>query len=293
MLSKKYYLLFAILLSLVSVVSYLVKASSAREQHMGVQLLWKNGELDCQSTFNTDNNKDAWFIEQVQFFISDIEFQSEDSVWQGAKLVKTPFQTHDTALLGTNCREVEQKKHAANAGNWQVEFDSDVVIAGSKRMRFTLGVPFERNHLNPISQESPLNIPSMFWVWQTGHKFIRLEMASKNAQWLFHLGSTGCKSASVMRSPQQPCRYPNTFTFELPITKTIDNNLTLTLDLAQLLAKVELSPLTNCQSEQDITSCQQLFSNLLLNKQNTDKTNNNPIFNLANIMPTTKVMTVE
>ena len=293
MLSKKHYIVLAILITVASVVSYLVKTSSVSGQQMKVQLLWQSDPLNCLSTFAAGNNNEAWFIEQLQFFISDIEFGSEKPGWQKANLAQTPFQAHDTVLLGTNCRAAKLQNTTSHTDNWAIEFEPSRVITESSRIRFTLGVPFQRNHLNPISQVSPLNIPSMFWVWQTGHKFIRLEMANKNEQWLFHLGSTGCKSASVMRTPVQPCRYPNTFTFELPMAKTTGNDLVLTVDLAQLLANVELSRLTNCQSEQDVESCQQLFSNLLLNKKNTDKTKMNAIFNLTNTVVENKGMTVE
>jgi hypothetical protein len=67
-----------------------------------------------------------------------------------------------------------------------------------------------------------------------------------------------------MRSPEQACRYPNTFNFELPITKDDGNQLVLNIDLAALLNNVDLVPSSSCQSEQDKVSCQQLFDNLSL-----------------------------
>ena len=113
----------------------------------------------------------------------------------------------------------------------------------------------------------------MFWVWQTGHKFMRLELATNNEQWLFHLGSTGCKSASVMRVPEQA------------IANNSIGRLALNVNLAEMLNNVELTSLSSCQSEQNKLSCQQLFNNLSPVK----KINNTPavssVFRAINIKP--------
>ena len=34
-------------------------------------------------------------------------------------------------------------------------------------LRFTIGVPAERNHVNQATAPSPLNIEGMFWSWTT------------------------------------------------------------------------------------------------------------------------------
>jgi uncharacterized repeat protein (TIGR04052 family) len=147
-----------------------------------------------------------------------------------------------------------------------------------KKIRFNLGVPFALNHLNPITQNSPLNMPSMFWVWQTGHKFLRLELASNDDQWQFHLGSTGCSAPSVMRAPKTPCRYPNVATFELDLTpSTKPKHYQLSLDLSALIGNVKLSQENSCQSSRTDESCQQLFSQLGLNKNVTAS----PIFSMS------------
>ena len=183
-------------------------------------------------------------------------------------LNNTAFQANNTVLLGTNCRDTQHKNGARNTDNWAVDFQTTVLMNNASRIRFTLGVPFEVNHLNPIHQPSPLNLSSMFWVWQTGHKFMRIELATNNEQWLFHLGSTGCQSTSVMRPPKQQCRYPNRFTFDLPITEQNDGDLWLNMDLAALLSNVDLSALSSCQSEHDNISCQQLLTNLSVGNTN-------------------------
>lgn len=61
-------------------------------------------------------------------------------------------------------------------------------------LRFTLGVPFEANHQNPATAAPPLDDTTMFWNWQGGYKFLRLDSATTGlGQGFFvHLGSTGC-----------------------------------------------------------------------------------------------------
>ena len=41
---------------------------------------------------------------------------------------------------------------------------------------FDLGVPFELNHADATTAPSPLNVSSLFWSWQYGYKFARIEI---------------------------------------------------------------------------------------------------------------------
>lgn len=81
---------------------------------------------------------------------------------------------------------------------------------------FTVGVPFELNHGDPSVAPSPLNLTSMFWNWQGGYKFVRIDMvptdrtADAAVGWFLHLGSTMCKAASKTQGPDAPCANPNT-----------------------------------------------------------------------------------
>jgi uncharacterized repeat protein (TIGR04052 family) len=285
MFSNKQYVYSAAFIIFLSVMGCFFSFTSSSNPQINVQLLWQNDVLDCQIPFDTGEVNKTWFIEQFQFFISDVKLGSDKTGWQKLNLAQSPFQAHDTVLLGSNCRKAQQQTSLVENENWTIDFESNphVMLSQSSRIRFNLGVPFEVNHLNPISQKSPLNLPSMFWVWQTGHKFMRLELAANNEQWLFHLGSTGCKSASVMRSPEQGCRYPNTFYFDLPIAKGEGNQLVLNLDLAALLKNIDLTALSSCQSEQDQDSCQQLFKNLAVDNKSKGPTIVSSVFKAITI----------
>lgn len=295
MLSYKKYALSIIVLVLLCALGYGYSLAPLTSKPMKVQLLWQDKPLNCQSTFTAGQEHNTWFIEQFQFFISNIQFGSDSLGWQEVKLSETAFQTENTVLLGTKCLTTQQSTTLANAGNWNIKFAENTVISENSRIRFSLGVPFESNHLNPISQKSPLNLPSMFWVWQTGHKFMRLELAGNNKQWLFHLGSTGCQSASVMRAPKKACRYPNRFDFDIPIENNDGEQIALNIDLAALLKNVSLTAVSSCQSETDSMSCQQLFSNLSLEKGRDSTANATEIFTItkAKTKDTGKGITIE
>ncbi len=192
-----------------------------------------------------------WLITQLQFFISNVEMLNKVGKWNSIPLMVTPEQTSTAALLGVNCLSKAQP-------NWQLTFSDNINVSEMKKIRFAVGLPFEVNHLNPLTQKSPLNDSSMFWVWQTGHKFARIEMQSNSDNWLFHLGSTGCKSPSVMRTPHHACLYPNLFTQEI----SIGTSKTIIFDLSSLIAKLTLTMESSCQSKHTNKYCQQLFSNL-------------------------------
>lgn len=61
-------------------------------------------------------------------------------------------------------------------------------------VRFTLGVPFELNHIDQTTAPAPLDLSALFWSWNGGYKFARIDHTSAEVPtgWNVHLGSTGC-----------------------------------------------------------------------------------------------------
>lgn len=130
------------------------------------------------------------------------------------------WQHRDVALI-------DFENGAANCMNGTGE-TRDVVVgtvpAGQyKGLRLTVGVPFDLNHNDPTLAPSPLNLTSMFWTWQGGYKFVKIDMATGNnavmpaktdghaapqhgdkpgaAGFAIHLGSTLCQSPSRTTAP--------------------------------------------------------------------------------------------
>ncbi|MFN8632968.1 MAG: metallo-mystery pair system four-Cys motif protein [Chloroflexota bacterium] len=131
-------------------------------------------------------------------------------------------------------------------------------------LRFTLGVPFDLNHQDSTIAPSPLNLTSLFWTWQAGYKFFRVDLepdraampamgmpkpdgaaakphgaapaghgADPSTGWAIHLGSTGCQAGSMMQAPAD-CTNPNRSTVEFA---SFDHaNGVVVADLKTLLA---------------------------------------------------------
>jgi uncharacterized repeat protein (TIGR04052 family) len=80
---------------------------------------------------------------------------------------------------------------------------------------FTLGIPFNLNHINDATATSPLNMSGMLWSWTTGRKFVRIDGVGDpeglKQSYMVHLGSTGCVDSDKSGGePDGPCTYPNT-----------------------------------------------------------------------------------
>ena len=78
---------------------------------------------------------------------------------------------------------------------------------------FDLGVPFALNHQDVTVAASPLNLPPMWWNWQGGYKFVRVDMKTDAeataGAWFIHLGSTGCAAENQATPPTTACARPN------------------------------------------------------------------------------------
>jgi uncharacterized repeat protein (TIGR04052 family) len=59
---------------------------------------------------------------------------------------------------------------------------------------FTVGVPERLNHLDAATAPSPFNAPGMWWSWQGGFKYMKVDVATEaNPEgFFFHLGATAC-----------------------------------------------------------------------------------------------------
>lgn len=212
--------------------------------------------LNCDAmTFESDS---IWQVQKLRFFISEIELK-RDEEWYPVSYLVSPWQSNSTALISLTAKACDDPKQFNN----RVEFSSDLKLDDAQGIRFKLGVPFEINHLNPLLQPSPFNLPDMFWSWQLGHKFLRLDMENKQRAWAFHLGSIGCQTDSRIRPPESPCDQANLFDIELPASKS--NSINLKLD--QLLAQLDLNQASSCMFSANASStCETLLNNLQLRK---------------------------
>lgn len=73
-------------------------------------------------------------------------------------------------------------------------------------LRFRIGVPADRNHLDVATSHAPLNINSMYWGWLGGYKYLRFEGRTTGQPdgFFFHLGATDC-TGLPMRGETRVC----------------------------------------------------------------------------------------
>jgi uncharacterized repeat protein (TIGR04052 family) len=256
------FILLAFLTAFISSCSRLNNAESINVE------IWHDGiPLDCNA-FESDQQ--VWSIQQFAFFISNVTLSDDTSGYQ-PQLSSTPWQTNNVVLIQPNLDDCATKSATKNStvqsdlgaseslkSNNHVQFLLPADLNSSEHLSFTLAVPFELNHQNPLLQPSPLNLPSMFWSWRSGHKFLRLDMQGLDKNWVFHLGSVGCTAASTMRSPQNECVQPNRIHFSLDKKH---NGAKLVMHLDRLIANTSMQKNDSCLFQAGQESCSILMSN--------------------------------
>lgn len=206
-------------------------------------------------------------LQDLRFYISAIQLIDEDGGAVDVTLEQNDWQHEGVALLdfedGTGL--------CADGGNAETR---DVVTGTVPEgeytaVRFELAVPFELNHLDTTTAPSPLNVPSMFWNWQGGHKFLRVDFnngAAMDAGWFVHLGSTGCTSAGATAPPDAPCAKPNAAIIELdgfdPDASTVVFDAAALVAGADLTANEPMTPPGCMSNPADTNECPAVFENL-------------------------------
>jgi uncharacterized repeat protein (TIGR04052 family) len=156
-----------------------------------------------------NSNADSADVHTLQFYVHTIELLDEHGQPRPFRFAtETPWQNERVALLDLAGGPATPRRLAVGG-------TVEGAPAAYSGIRLTVGVPFELNHSNPLTAAPPLDRGEMFWNWQSGHKFLRADLAVASREWSFHLGSTGCSSASALRPPAQPCTQPNEMRIEL------------------------------------------------------------------------------
>lgn len=182
----------------------------------------------------------------LRFYISDLAMIDGQGHAVRVRLDMNAWQNDGTAMVALGSRTENPVVSGKVANGHYVAIE------------FLLGVPFERNHGNPLAAAPPLNVPSMFWTWQSGYKFVRLDIGT---DWSFHLGSTGCVSASAVRPPGEPCREPNAARIRL--ASDAPEAGTIAIDLDALLAHIDTAVEDNCMAAfAEREACRRLLANL-------------------------------
>ena len=124
---------------------------------------------------------------------------------------------------------------------------------------FTVGVPFDRNHADPLTAVSPLGDTAMHWSWRGGYKFLRAGIRTETDGHWVHLGSTGCEGRI---NAITGCAAPNRVTVVLPVYRVERHEVSI--DLAALFVATDLDDgeATDCSSGPAELHCDGVFDAL-------------------------------
>jgi uncharacterized repeat protein (TIGR04052 family) len=209
-------------------------------------------------------NKSALTAEDFRFYVHDVRLVDASGAEHLLDLdQQTKWQIERTALI-----DLENKTGDCANGTAETNFAvrGTVDAAGPwQSLRFTLGVPFNRNHTDLARMPAPLNLTAMAWTWNTGRRFARLDVKSGANGFAIHLGSTGCLPSTTPTVIPASCSSPNRVAVELPNFDPGKN--AVVADLGRLLAATRVdqnAPDTpgGCRSEPEDPDCAGIFANL-------------------------------
>ncbi len=201
-----------------------------------------------------------------RFYVSDVALIDEAGNAVPLELAQDgKWQHQNVALL-----DFEDGTSACDNGTAEM----NTMIVGTvpegdyQSLQFTMGVPQNLNHSDAAIAPSPLNLTSMWWNWQGGYKFLRVDLETEQAitnvaetsgghsnqtgifqhgqdthqdagsnAYLIHLGSTGCSESA--QSDLFGCANPNRVDVVLEDFSFEDN--VVVADLAELLAESDLT----------------------------------------------------
>lgn len=214
-------------------------------------------------------------LEDFRFYIHDVRLIDQQGVSHLVNLEQNKWQVENVALLDFQTNQ-DSCSGDQKETNKSVKGEINVDPNSIQSIEFTLGVPEELNHKNPSSAPSPLNVTSMFWAWQTGYKFMRIDVSPvagitrpsdnsfQQTSFKFHLGSTGCEGNPELEEAVV-CARKNRPIVSLEGFKLDDSHI-VTIDYAKLIKNVSLvsdeGGAAGCMSGATDPECKKIFTSL-------------------------------
>lgn len=224
-------------ISVVAGAVLLAAAPSSAEQAVRLRFAATVGEtpVACDAAYqNIGVTKSTIHIVDLRFYVSRLRLLKADGTEQPVTLTQDGLWQHDDVAL----LDFEDASGGCANGTEQTRdlVEGSVAAGEYVGVRFDLGLPFEKNHRDPTLQPSPLNLSRLFWSWNAGYKFLRLDLQSTGQPrgWMFHLGSTGCMPNDSRTTVPVSCARPNITTIDLPAFDLAAD--VVELDLQALLA---------------------------------------------------------
>lgn len=222
--------------------------------------------MSCTSAFeNVGTTHSTLRLQDLKFYVSGVRLVKADGSDVAIQLGQDGrWQQDDVAMLDFE----DGTGTCANGSKDTREVITGQVPAGSYTgLRFTLGVPFEKNHRDPVTAGAPLNLSRMFWVWNAGYKFLRFDYTSTGQPRgaFVHLGSTNCTPNQTRLTIPTACAHPNRVEVSLPAFDAGTD--VVVADLGSLLATANIDVNTadtaeGCMSAQNDPECGPVLARL-------------------------------
>jgi len=150
----------------------------------------------------------------LRFYVSNVRLVDADGNEMPLELDQDGvWQIEDLALLDFEDGTGRCSLQGTPATNTTVRGSVDGAAAVG--VRFTVGVPFDRNHGDAATAPAPLNLSALFWNWNAGYKFFVWDsvVLETSREFRMHVGSTVCDGDG--RGNVTGCLNPNRVEVEL------------------------------------------------------------------------------
>jgi uncharacterized repeat protein (TIGR04052 family) len=236
-------------------------------------------------------------LSDFRFYVSDLALIDASGKTVPIALAQDGKWQHQTVAL----LDFEDKTGACTNGTTEIRDRVVGTVPKGKYtgVQFSLGIPFQLNHADSALAPSPLNLTGLWWNWQFGYKFARIDLQSPtmpmsgqhsgheeaSSGFPIHLGSAGCQAGTASEKPTS-CDYPNRATVVL---KNFDPAQQIVVaNLASLVKNTNLSqnqPQTapGCMSEPNDKDCIGIMEKLGLPFMN--QSGSSPTFFTVESMP--------
>ena len=238
---------------LIATLFFSLLATSCAEPYLGVKVpfvaTWGEKSIGC--------GESDVALSDLRFFVSEIELLDGQGRSHTLELHDNlQWQQADLALI-----DLEDGLGYCDNGTTELF----AYLVGSlppgdyRGLRFTVGVPFGRNHANPMTADAPLDDAAMHWHWRSGYKFLRAGVRTDTDGFWLHVGSAGCEGTVRNISG---CRYPNRIVVELDDFSPGDDSIAVNMEA--LLAGTNLidAERSDCSSGPPESSCVAPFAAL-------------------------------
>ena len=214
-------------------------------------------------------------LSDLRFYVHDVELLDEAGRGVRVELDEGPWQQPGLAMVDledglADCSNGTAATRAAVTGR--------VPPGAWSGLRFVVGVPFDRNHGDPLLAVAPLGDAAMHWHWRSGYKFLRAGLRTADDGFWLHLGSTGCEGTV---GDITGCSSPNRVRVELEGFDP-DRDVVV-VDLARLADGTDLADgaATDCSSGPADSACGPPFAALGLDHRSGREAGLQTVFRAA------------